>query len=170
MFPKMMPFSVDDILMVALMFSKPWGPSTVGVGFSTRRRSPEQGEEGGTASMVHATPHIRSTVQYVHTPVAGTYTSYKHTHHTSHSIRTYIQIYMNTMSFIRTTHVPPIPHCVRTYVSRFSKYTPPPTPSTSTLTPTIPHSLSPPHSYSHPQTHPPPPPHLPSVASSSVNP
>uniref|UniRef100_A0A6B0U3M7 Putative secreted protein n=1 Tax=Ixodes ricinus TaxID=34613 RepID=A0A6B0U3M7_IXORI len=40
MLPKMMPFSVDATLTVALMLQKSWGASTTGVGFSTSFRSP----------------------------------------------------------------------------------------------------------------------------------
>ncbi|CAN7950813.1 unnamed protein product [Ixodes pacificus] len=43
MLPKMMPFSVDATLTVALMLQKSWGASTTGVGFSTSFRSPTSG-------------------------------------------------------------------------------------------------------------------------------
>ena len=85
MFPKMMPFSVDDILMVALMFSNPWGSSTVGVGFSTRCRSPEQGggrhREDGACNRPHEhTQLIRHTTDFK--PILTPTLHMHHTHHT----------------------------------------------------------------------------------------
>ena len=41
-FPKIIPFSVEDTLMDALMLAKSCGPRVMGDGFSTSLRSPEE--------------------------------------------------------------------------------------------------------------------------------
>lgn len=43
MFPKMMPFSVEATLTLALMLAKSWGARVSGDGFSTNLRSPSGG-------------------------------------------------------------------------------------------------------------------------------
>ena len=123
MYPKMMLFFVDDILMVALIFSNSWGPSTVGVGFSTRRRSPEQGG-------VWHTSHIWSNTATgtLHTFKCSSYTihfkySITPTHITSaHALHT---AHTSTFSMSILTSLPTHTHTPnKSYAAHESRHMP----------------------------------------------